>query len=161
MKRTIAALSGLILAGSVASTAISQEQIDKNLQSAITARESLMHLFAFNVGLLGAMAKGEVPYDAAAAEKAATDIVLLSKHDQSRLWPKGSDNFALGEKATRAKPDIWDKPDEFATKYQALVDGAAAMETAAGGGLDSLKGGMAALGGSCGGCHKAFRQSRD
>jgi cytochrome c556 len=161
MKRTIAALSGLILAGSVASTAIAQDEIDKNLQSAITARQSLMDLFAFNLGLLGGMAKGEIAYDATAAGNAATDLVLLSKHDQSRLWPEGSDNFALGEKATRAKPDIWEKPDDFASKYQALVDGAAAMEKAAGGGVESLKGGMAALGGACGGCHKVYRQSRD
>ena len=34
------------------------------IRNAITARQSLMHLYAFNLGQLGAMAKGEVVAEA-------------------------------------------------------------------------------------------------
>ncbi len=158
MKKTFAALAGLALAAGLATTATSQD--DQALLAAVKARQAQMDLYAFNLGLLGGMAKGDIAYDADAASKAAGNLAALTRLDGSRVWPKGSDNGALGDK-TRALPAIWAEGSDIGAKAMALQEAAATMETAAGGGLDSLKGAMGALGGACGACHKAYRQSED
>lgn len=160
MKKTVTALAGLIVAGAVATTALSGSHIDPAVAGAIKARQSQMQLYAFNIGLLGGMAKGAVPYDAAAASKAASNLAALSKLDQSRMWPPGSDNFDLGD-ATAALPAIWAEGSDVMAKGMALAEAAAAMDAAAGGGLDALKAAIGPLGASCGGCHKAYRQPKD
>lgn len=160
MKKTFAALAGLALAGAVAGAAIGESHMDPAVAAAVKARQSQMRLYAFNIGLLGGMAKGAIAYEADAASKAASNLAALSKLDQSRLWPEGSDNFELGD-ATAALPAIWDKSSDVMAKGMALAEAAAAMEEAAGGGLDALKAGMGALGGACGACHKAYRQPKD
>ena len=157
MKKSLAALAGILLTGAVAGTAIGEGHADPAVMAAIKARQSTMTLYAFNLGLLGGMAKGAVPYDAEAASKAAGNLAALTKLDQSRMWPQGSDNFALGD-ATAALPAIWDEGSDIGAKGMALAAAADAMEAAAGAGLESLQGAMGALGGACGACHKAYRQ---
>ena len=97
MKKTVTALAALLLAGTVTSPAIAESHMDPAVEAAIKARKAQMQLYAFNIGLLGGMAKDAIPYDADAASKAAANLAALSKLDQSRLWPQGSDNSALGE----------------------------------------------------------------
>ncbi len=158
MKKTFAALSGLILASVVAGTAIGESHVDPNIMRAVKARQSQMTLYAFNIGLLGGMAKGEIEYDAAAASKAASNLAALSNLDQSRLWPMGSDNVALGTEVTEALPKIWDAGSEIGASAKALSDATAAMNDAAGNGLEALRGAMGPLGKACGDCHKGYRQ---
>ncbi len=129
---------------------------DSHLQRAINARQSLMGLYLFNIGTLGAMAQGKLDYDAAAASVAAKNLALLSSINQSAMWPEGSNNFDL-DNVTRAKPEIWDNFADLAVKQQGLVAATGAMEAAAGGGLDSLRGAIGGLGGACSACHKAYR----
>lgn len=160
MKYTLAIVAGLTVAGIVATGAISDESADaKAIQSAVKARQSLMTLNAFNVGLLGAMAKGEIEYDADAATAAAASLAALSEVDQSRMWPPGSDTESLGDEATEALPAIWAADSKAGDAQMAFQDAAAAMETAAGGGLDSLRGAMGPLGKACGGCHETYRKA--
>lgn len=158
MKKPIATLSALAVAAVVAGTALAQNDIDPNIARAIKARQSQMTLYAFNLGVLGAMAKGEVEYDAETATRAAGNLAALSTLDQSRLWPKGSDNFEVGTEVTEALPKIWDADSDIGDKAKALADAAAAMNGAAGNGLDALRGAMGPLGKACGDCHKAYRQ---
>jgi cytochrome c556 len=47
-------------------------------QRAIEARQSKMTLYAFNLGLLGGMAKGDIEYDAQAAGLAAKNLAALT-----------------------------------------------------------------------------------
>jgi cytochrome c556 len=162
MKLSIAALSGLILAGAVASTAIGDGNHDaESAKAAIKARQAQMTLYAFNIGVLGGMAKGETDYDAATASKAASNLATLATLDQSRMWPPGSDNFELGGEVTAALPAIWAADSDIGAKGMAFAEAAAAMNGAAGNGLEALRGAMGALGNSCGGCHKAYRQSKN
>jgi cytochrome c556 len=158
MNKTTAALSALVLAGALAGTAFAQSDIDPNIARAIKARQSQMTLYAFNLGVLGGMAKGEMEYDADAASKAASNLAALSSLDQSRLWPQGSDNFEVGTEVTEALPKIWDADSDIGAKGKALADAAAAMNGVAGNGLDALRGAMGPLGKACGDCHKAYRQ---
>ncbi len=126
-----------------------------NVDGAIKARQGHMDLYAFNLGLLGNMAKGEVEYDAAAAQSAADSLAALAVLDQSRYWPMGS-STADSDK-TRALPDIWKDGSDIGDKAKALVDATTAMSANASS-LDGVRAGMNALGGACGACHKAYRQ---
>ena len=127
-------------------------------EGAIKARQGLMRLNAFTIGQMAAMAKGETPYDAAAAQTLADNMVMLTKLDTGALWPAGSDNAAT--EGTNALPAAWAEGSDIGAKYMAWSDASVAMQAAAGKDLASLQGAMEALGGSCGGCHKAFRASQ-
>tara|TARA_E500000318_G_scaffold55810_1_gene51840 strand:+ start:9098 stop:9571 length:474 start_codon:yes stop_codon:yes gene_type:complete len=129
---------------------------DGHLEKAIEARKAVMSLYSFNLGQLGAMAKGNVAYDAAAASAAAGNLAALAALDQGAMWPKGSDATAMPDK-TRAKAEIWSTYPEISGKSKALVDASAAMAKVAGDGLPALQGAIGSVGQSCGGCHKPFR----
>ena len=144
-------LSG-IAALAIAGTALAQDMT----HPAVKARKSVMSLYAFNLGQLGAMAKGEMEYDADAAKAAAGNLALLSQLNQSARWPEGTDSASA--EGTRALPDIWSNFPDVASKAEDLAMAASLMEDAAGTDLAALPGAMGALGGACGACHKAYRQ---
>lgn len=158
MKRGLLLAAGILTAGIAATSAISDDAADKAALAAVKARQSYMQLNAFNIGLLGGMAKGEIEYDADAAAAAAGNIAALAGMNQSRFWPPGSDNATLGDEATEALPAIWAEGSKIGEAAQAYAAAAAAMNEAAGGGLESLRGAMGPLGKSCGGCHENFRK---
>ncbi|MDX1782325.1 MAG: cytochrome c [Thalassovita sp.] len=135
-------------------TAVSAEN-DRATDGVIKARQGLMQLYSHNLGLLGGMAKGAIPYDADSAGAAASSLAMLSKIDTSRMWAPGSDDMSAD--GTRALPDLWDNPEDVAKKAMALSEAAAAMEVAAATSLEALQGAMGPLGGTCGACHKAYR----
>lgn len=122
----------------------------------IKARKAVMQLYSFNLGTLGAMAKGNMPYDAKKAQAAADNLNAAANMKNGAMWPKGSDNVALG-KRTRAKPEAWTKYPMVAEQGKALKAAAAKMAAVAGNGLDSVKANMKAIGQSCGACHKIAR----
>jgi cytochrome c556 len=152
MKRTglFLTLAASIFAGSTFA--------DEATEGAIKARQSMMQLYAFNLGALGAMAKGTVEYNADAASASAGNLLALSQMSQAGMWPQGSDVGSYPN--TRALPDIWAKYPDIAEKGKALGAAAEAMNAAAGTDLASLQGAMRELGGACGACHKAYRQEK-
>jgi cytochrome c556 len=112
-------------------------------------------MLAINLGVLGTMAQGRTPYDAAAAQEAADNIFHLTRNTQLGLWPVGSDNGAAA--GTRALPGIWANNADFLAAYTALQTGAEAMQAAAGTDLAALQGAMGGLAGACQACHQQFR----
>lgn len=156
MRHSSLLLAGLLGATVTATAVLGAAHMDpKALEDAVAARQAHMKLYAFNLGLLGGMAKGEVDYDASAAEAAAANLSALASVDQTRYWPEGSDAEAL---KTRALPDIWTKMDEFETAEDALIQATMSLEEAAGTDLAALQGAMGDVGKACGGCHKPFRK---
>lgn len=132
---------------------------DGHLEKAIEARKATMSLYSFNLGQLGAMAKGNVAYDATKASAAASNLAALAALDQGAMWPKGSDASAVPDK-TRAKAEIWSTYPEVNEKSKALADASAAMAKVAGDGLPALQGAIGDVGKTCGGCHKPFREPK-
>ena len=151
MKFTTLITSTTLSLGILAGSAFAQDPIS----NAIGARQSLMRLYAFNIGTLGGMAKGAIAYDAAAATTAEANIAKLASIDGRAMFPTGSDDKAAAN--TAAKPEIWSNMADVGAKFGDLVKASIAMEAAAGGGLDAMKGAIGALGGACGACHKAYR----
>ncbi|QFT75179.1 MULTISPECIES: cytochrome c [unclassified Ruegeria] len=155
MIKKIPAVATGLLSVAIIGSAIAHESENP----AVKARTSIMQLYAFNLGTLGGMAKGEVEYDAEAATRAANNLVVLTQIDQSAMWPAGSDNAS--DPSTRALPAIWENFPDVSAKGQAMAEAAVAMQAAAGQDVDALKAAMGDLGGSCSACHKAYRAPKD
>jgi cytochrome c556 len=156
MKKLIAAalMSSIGFAG--ASFAESHMS-DEDLMKIVNARQATMQLYAFNLGVLGNMAKGATEYDADAASAAAGNLVKLSSQNQMAYWAPGT---AEGEvEGSKALPAVWEDMAGVGAAAGDLKSAAMAMEAAAGTDLAALQGAMGALGGACGGCHKAYRAS--
>lgn len=139
------------LAGALAGGAVAQSAVE----GAIKARKAQMTLFAFNLGPLGAMAKGEAPYDAAAASAAAGNLAKLASMNLAAYFPEGS---ARGQvEGTRALPAIWENGADVMAKVAALNEATAALSAAAGTDLASLQAALGPVGQACGACHQAYR----
>ncbi|MCV2870017.1 cytochrome c [Defluviimonas sp. WL0002] len=123
----------------------------------IDARQGIMDYRALQMGVMGAMVKGEAEYNAEAAQKAADALLAAAALDMSMLWPAGSDSDAVMESA--ALPAIWADGSDVGSKAMALVEAATALQGAAGGGIDALKAAFGPVGAACGSCHKAYRKS--
>ncbi|KAJ56756.1 cytochrome C554 [Actibacterium mucosum KCTC 23349] len=126
-------------------------------QQAAKARQAQMNLYGYNLGVLGAMAKGEAEFNADIAKGSAANLVALASMNQATYWPAGSDNASI--EGTRALPAIWEKSDEVFGYANALIEAATALE-AASGDLDGVRAALGGVGKACGDCHKAFRAPR-
>ncbi len=146
-------LPALALAAALALPSLAQAETDN---PNIAARQAMMTLMAYNLGVVGGMAQARMPYDAAAASAAANSLRHLSLIDHGRMWPAGTDNAAAAD--TRALPAIWADMAGFEARFVALQSATEAMAGAAGTDLATLQAAMGALGGACGGCHQNFRQ---
>lgn len=146
----IAALAGTAIAGG------------HNLtpeQQAMKARQSHMGLYAFNLGILGAMAKGDVEYNADAAAAAANNLATLATLNQAAYWLPGSDADSL--EGSRALPAIWDNVPDVMEKSTSLASAAQALAVAAGSGDPAALGpAIGPLGKACNDCHESYQQTR-
>lgn len=144
----------LALAATVAAT-MGFAQGNDPLAAAHAARDNLMSLYAYNLGTLGGMAQGAIPYDAAMASTAANNLAALTSLDQSLMWPVGS---GVGEiEGSRVKLELWANMEDVMAKSGAMRDAAANMAAVAGTDLASLQAAMGAVGQACGACHQAYR----
>lgn len=157
MKPALFAALGVVAAGAVATSALA----DGHAEKAVKARQGFMQVVAYNLGPLGAMAKGEMEYDAEVAATNANNLQALANMNTGAMWPAGSDNAALGEDKTRALPAAWESDSKVGEKHQAFVDAAGQLASVAGDGLDALKPAVADLGKSCGGCHDDYRAEQE
>ena len=141
-----------------ASAAISGEAEER----AVKARQALMQVYAFNLGQLGAMVKGEMEYNADLAKASADNLVKATTMNGMAMWPKGSsmDDEGMAGK-TWAKADIWADGSDVGERAKALREAAAQMAEVAGNGLDAVKGAMGGVGGGCKGCHEKFRAPKN
>lgn len=147
----------LLIAAAAATMALSGLAVaqDAPFKMEIAARQGIMAYRAIQMGTLGGMAKGEIPYDATAAQKAADNLLAAVTIDASMLWPQGSDHDA--NPASTALASMWAADSKIGDKAKAMADAATAMQAAAGTGVDALKAAIGPVGGACGDCHKAFR----
>jgi cytochrome c556 len=150
------ATGAALVAGATA--AISGEAEER----AVKARQALMQVYAFNLGQLGAMVKGEMEYNADLAKASADNLVKASTMNGMAMWPKGSsmDDEGMAGK-TWAKADIWADGSDVGEKAKALREAAVQMAEVAGNGLDAVKGAMGGVGGGCKGCHEKFRAPKN
>jgi cytochrome c556 len=116
------------------------------------ARQADMKKVGGAIGLLSTMAKGEAPFDAAAAQAAFATMNTVAKEFVS-LFPVGSETGF----ETEASPDIWANMDDFkakVAKFEADTGAASAMTFADAAAVGAAIGTVAE---NCGACHKLYR----
>jgi len=134
-------VAGLMM---VAGVAIAAEATDPTVK----ARQELMDTIAMNTGVLGKMAGGENPFDAAAAEGAKAAIATAAAEIAAKFEPRATDP------KTTAKEDIWANWDDFVKKADALKAAAEGLDATT---LEGVQAGMGGIGGSCKDCHTSYR----
>jgi len=153
MKGRITKLGAVALA-----TAIGFATLATLVQAAdpITERRALMKgngaaMKAINEALKNGGSAADLAPHAAKVNDAAMKV--------GTLFPAGTDQPQGKDPGqTMAKPEIWQKPDEFAAALKKFQDEAAMFQTAvAGGDMGVISAEFEKLGGVCGDCHKQFR----
>lgn len=147
------AAAGAVIA--VAGFAAAQDQ--SMLERAIKARQGLMNVHVWESGPLFAMAKGDVPYDAATAEGHAAALNQLTQYEEPRMFVPGTSTADMPGK-TRALPAIWERPDEFRQAFDQLQEATTRVAEVAGDGQEALAAAVGDVGKACGDCHQSFRE---
>lgn len=159
-KTTVLMVMGCI--GTLLAATIGAEEAPSPAEQAVTAtenRQAVLKLLGVNMGQIVGMARGEVPFDAAIAERNARRIAMLAPMIPERFGAMDTRGFDV---QTEALPIIWDRMDEFAEKADNLVAAANTFAgLAAGGDQAATLGGLRAFGGTCGSCHDTFRVDDD
>jgi len=142
-----AATAALVLA-----TGASAQSFQKP-EDAIKYRRSAMTVMATHFGVIGAMANGRAPFDAAAASRSA-DVISLVSHLPAAGFVQGTDK---GE--TRAKPEVWTENAKFKERYEKMEDAVGKLSVAAkSGNLDTMKAAFGPAAQTCKACHDDFRK---
>jgi cytochrome c556 len=139
------------IASTCASLALAQgAQVDR----AIKYRQGIMTAQAWNAGIMGAMVKGERPYDKDEFLRRAMNLDQLVKWPWEGYVP-GSDQSP----STRAKPEIWKEQAKF-TQYgdRLQVEAAKLVAAAKTGDLNQIKPVFGEVGKLCSDCHDDFRK---
>ena len=159
-RKMISRTACVAIAATICGASLVAMAADGPYDGAIKARQGMFQNYSFNIGILGAMAKEKIPYDAEVASEAAANLEAVANLGQSQMWPAGSDNATDGNARTRALPAIWENFPDVAEKGQALSQSAAAMAAVAGDGLGALQGAMGDVGAACKACHDEYRAER-
>jgi cytochrome c556 len=122
-------------------------------EDVIKYRQSVYKVMAWNFAPMGAMVKGEKPYDKDAFARHALIV--------SQMSPLAMEGFAAGSDKgadTKAKPEVWSKSAEFKEKMDKMVAETKKLATVASSGtFDEIKKQFGATGGACKACHDDFR----
>lgn len=119
-------------------------------------RHAVMELVAAKNGILGGMARGEMPDDQALFTKAAGDLVTLAGMISEGFQTEG---IVAG---SRAVPEIWTNMADFNQKAQDTVTAVTAVANAAQrGDFAGAKELAGNIGGTCGGCHRPYRAAAE
>ena len=133
---------GIVMAGSVAFAAATDPDV--------IARQKMMGENGAAMKVLGTMAKGDVAFDAAAAEAAKQSLITHAAGIEA-AWKNNAT-----DPESESKPEIWTNMADFVSKAGAMATAATALDTSS---LDGIRAGIDGIGASCGGCHKAYKSS--
>lgn len=148
MKYTLASIA---LTAMIAVPFSAQAQFAK-VEDAVKYRQSAFSLMGTHTGRVGAVVKGERPYDKAAVEADVAMIEMMSKLPWA-AFPAGSDL-----QNSKAKPEIWKEQDKFKAAAEKMQGEVAKLSTAAkSGDLNAIKSAFGAVGQSCKACHDDYR----
>jgi len=141
MKLLAIAVSAAVLAATAASA------------DPIADRKAIMKDRAAELKVLGPIAQGKAPFDAATVlaelEKLGANA---AKTDVDALWPAGSDT---GD--TKSSPRVWEDMAGFKAAMDKFKADAAAAATAKPQDLQSFQQVFGAVAANCGGCHQKYR----
>jgi cytochrome c556 len=118
-------------------------------------RQDLMKKIGGSMGALGAIAKGQKPYDAEAV-KAALSTISTSAKAFPDQFPAGSETGF----ETEAAPAIWQNMDDFKAKSMKLASDAETILASMPADQAAVGQALQTLGAECGACHQPYRLKR-
>ena len=148
----------MVLAGGIlgASVLTAVQAADPKPQDVVDYRKSVYTVIGWNFKPIGAMMKGEVPFDAAAVARHAQYVEMMSKAAPEG-FAKGSGPDAV--KDTEAKPEIWTNPDKFKTAMSNFQQESAKLAEVAKVGKEAdIKAQFGKTAETCKACHKEFKK---
>jgi cytochrome c556 len=149
--KKIAALAFAVITGALSAPAFAQFA---KPEDAIKYRQSAFFIMAQNVGRIGAMAQGRVPFDAKVAAESAATAEFMSKLP----WSAFGDGTQKGSIPTRAKSEIWSEKAKFDGLSDRLQAEMSKLNAAAkSGSLDNIKAAMGGVGATCKACHDDYQ----
>ena len=122
-------------------------------EDAIKYRKSALTVMGTHFGRIGAVVRGNAPFDAQQVQMNAATVEFMS----TLPWQGFMAGTDKGE--TKAKPEIWSNADKFKGAQDNLVKAVAALSAAAKtGNLDNVKAAFGETGKACKACHDDFRK---
>ena len=123
----------------------------QNTEKAVEYRESVFTVMANHFGRIGAVVKGEAPYNKDEVAKNAAIVAMMS----TLPWQA----FGPGTEGGKAKPEVWSDNAKFKAASEKMQLAVADLNKAAqSGDLESIKKAFGAAGQTCKGCHDDFKK---
>lgn len=145
----------ILAAAALAVTGVAVAHAAGHAGTPFAHREAVMKNVGAATGALGAMAKGEAPFDAGLAQMSFR-VLSASAHGFGGLMEEGS----LG-RPSRSAPKIAEDSAGWSAamaKFQADADAAVAAEVAD---LDAMRASFGAVAANCKACHEAYRLPKE
>lgn len=147
--KLIAVAVTLSLGAAISAEAWAQEKPENYIRF----RKATQTLSAWQMRQMGAMVKGQQPFNAANATRQATVVATLAPVFAT-AFPAGTDQ---GD--TRARPEIWSDADKFKQAMDRyLAESSKLVDAAKSGNADNFKTQFGALAKACDSCHDDFRK---
>jgi len=122
-------------------------------ETAIKYRQGVMRVMSCNLMPMGAMVKGVKPFDKAIFARNAARMEAVSTMPAEGFIPDSD----LGE--TKAKIDIWNKPDKFKGAMEKMQKEVAKLaQVSKAGDEAAMKTQFGEVGKACKGCHDDFQK---
>ena len=149
-----AATAGLVVSTSVAAD-VTEASSEKHAKAATQYRQAVFQLVRCNMGPLGGMAKGALPFDESVMETNAVRLEQLADMMGDYL----SVDTRKFDVETGAKDKIWDNFSDVETKVMALKTAAQGLQAAVKAGDESAyRGAIGKIGASCKSCHDDYKK---
>jgi cytochrome c556 len=139
----IVALSAGVLAGPAAAG---------KPEDVVRYRQGMMRGLGWNVGAMGAMVKGDVPFDAGRFAFLAERAAVLAPMPLEGFTPETKDV------KSNAKPKIWDNKADFEKRMKEMADAMSKLaEVSKGGDAGAMKAEFGESVKTCKGCHDEYQ----
>ncbi len=148
------ATMGLVMSASVAAD-VTEASSEKHAKAATQYRQAVFQLVRSNMGPLGGMAKGALPFDESVMETNAVRLEQLADMMGDYL----SVDTRKFDVETGAKDEIWENFSDVETKVMALKTAAKGLQAAVKTGDESAyRAAIGKIGASCKSCHDDYKK---
>jgi len=150
-----AASAATLISSTVVASEVTEASSAKHAKAATQYRQAMFQLVRSNLGPLGGMAKGALPFDESVMQ---TNAVRLEQ-----LADMMGDYLAVDTRKfnveTGAKDEIWESFSDVETKIMALKTASQGLQAAVKAGDESAyRGAIGKIGASCKSCHDDYKK---
>ncbi|GFD91145.1 cytochrome c [Tenacibaculum sp. KUL152] len=150
-----AASAATLISSTVVASEVTEASSAKHAKAATQYRQAMFQLVRSNMGPLGGMAKGALPFDESVMQ---TNAVRLEQ-----LADMMGDYLAVDTRKfnveTGAKDEIWESFSDVETKIMALKKASQGLQSAVKAGDESAyRGAIGKIGASCKSCHDDYKK---